>query len=245
MPPARATAPPTIAARAAMMRSRVPDSTIMVAVTTTSTRATPRAGSITTRAISGAAQARASSTERRPGVPRHRAWLNTVAMTRTSATFANSDGSTWKPPGREIHACAPLMSEPMRGEHGQQAEHGRAVDERRPRPQLPGVDEAHREHQDQPDHDPQQLLLQVGARVRARREQGGLGGRPDEQDADRAQPAHHDDQQPVHLPQHGVPGERPGQQGPRAARERPGPRRAVAADGVARAGPAQHHGSLV
>ncbi len=68
MPPARATTAPTIATRAAMMRSRVPDSTIMVAVTTTRTRATPSAGSITTRAISGAAAARARSTERRPGL---------------------------------------------------------------------------------------------------------------------------------------------------------------------------------
>ena len=95
----------------AMMSSRVPDSTIMVAVTTTSTMATPSAGSITTRAISGAATARASSTERRPGrVPRAR--LNTVATIRMSATLANSEGSTWNPPGREIQACAPLMSEP-------------------------------------------------------------------------------------------------------------------------------------
>ena len=85
----------------------------MVAVTATRTRATPSAGSITTRASSGAAAARARSTERRPGVARHRAWLNTVARTRTSATFANSDGSIWKPPGSEIHACAPLISEPM------------------------------------------------------------------------------------------------------------------------------------
>ena len=92
------------------MRSLVPDSTIMVAVTTASTRATPSAGSFTTRASSGAAQARASSTERRPGVPRHRDRLNTVARARTSATFANSDGSTWKPPGRLIHACAPLTA---------------------------------------------------------------------------------------------------------------------------------------
>ena len=94
------------------MRSRVPDSTIMVAVTTIRTRATPSAGSITTRAISGAATARARSTERRPGVAPHRAWLNTVAMPRISATFANSDGSICSPPGSEIHAFAPLISEP-------------------------------------------------------------------------------------------------------------------------------------
>jgi hypothetical protein len=94
-----------------MMRSRVPDSTIMVAVTTTMTMATPSAGSITTRAISGAATARASSTERTPGLAT-RAWPNTVATIRMRATLANSDGSTWKPPGREIQACAPLMVEP-------------------------------------------------------------------------------------------------------------------------------------
>ena len=98
-----------------MMRSRSPDSTIMVAVTTTSTRATPRAGSITTRPISGAAQASAVNSERTPGPPEipGRAWLKIIAIPRISATFANSDGSTWKPPGSEIHACAPLMSEPI------------------------------------------------------------------------------------------------------------------------------------
>jgi len=78
---------------------------------TTRTRATPSAGSITTRAISGAATASASSTARRPGtLPRAR--LNTVAMIRIRATLANSDGSIWKPPGRLIQALAPLTSAP-------------------------------------------------------------------------------------------------------------------------------------
>ena len=97
-----------------MTRSRRPDSTIMVAVTTTSTRATPRAGSITTRPISGAAQASARSSERTPGPPEvpGRAWLKIIAVIRISATFANSFGSTWKPPGSENHARAPLTTEP-------------------------------------------------------------------------------------------------------------------------------------
>ena len=41
-----------------------------------------------------------------------RAPAKIMAVIRISATLANSDGSTWNPPGREIHAWAPLMSEP-------------------------------------------------------------------------------------------------------------------------------------
>ena len=97
-----------------MTRSRRPDSTIMVAVTTTSTRATPRAGSITTRPISGAAQPSARNSARTRGPPEAdgRAWLKTIAVIRINAIFANSFGSTWKPPGRENQARAPLTTEP-------------------------------------------------------------------------------------------------------------------------------------
>jgi len=35
-----------------------------------------------------------------------------IAIITMSATLANSDGSTWNPPGSEIHAFAPLTSEP-------------------------------------------------------------------------------------------------------------------------------------
>jgi hypothetical protein len=38
--------------------------------------------------------------------------LKIIAVITISATLANSDGSTWNPPGREIHAFAPLTSEP-------------------------------------------------------------------------------------------------------------------------------------
>src|ERR1035437_2744226 len=46
----------TMATSAAIRRSRIPDSTTMVVVTTSSTMATPRAGSVTTSAISGLLQ---------------------------------------------------------------------------------------------------------------------------------------------------------------------------------------------
>ncbi len=112
MPLATAMAAATAAVTPASTRSRAPDSTVMVAVTTTRTMATPRAGSMMTSAISGAATARASSTDRRPSTAPQRGWLNTVAMARISTTLANSDGSTWKPPGRSIQARAPLTSWP-------------------------------------------------------------------------------------------------------------------------------------
>ena len=87
----------------------------MVAVTTTSTRATPRAGSTTTRPISGAAQRQRD--EQGPdagaaGDAGRRTRLKTIAITRISAILANSFGSTWKPPGSEIQARAPLTTEP-------------------------------------------------------------------------------------------------------------------------------------
>ena len=59
----------TTAVSVAITRSRSPDRTIMVAVTTTSTRAMPRAGSTTTRPISGAAQASAMNSARTRGPP--------------------------------------------------------------------------------------------------------------------------------------------------------------------------------
>ena len=88
----------------------------MVAVTTTSTRATPRAGSITTSPISGAAQASVMNSVRTRGPPEAApVWileLKVIAMTRISAIFANSFGSIWKPPGSENQARAPLTTEP-------------------------------------------------------------------------------------------------------------------------------------
>ena len=86
----------------------------MVAVTTTSTRATPRAGSTTTRPISGAAQASAMNSARTRGPPEAVGglWLKIIAVIRISAILPNSFGSTWKPPGRENQACAPLTTEP-------------------------------------------------------------------------------------------------------------------------------------
>ena len=38
--------------------------------------------------------------------------LKVIASTRISAIFANSDGSTWKPPGSENQARAPFTDEP-------------------------------------------------------------------------------------------------------------------------------------
>jgi hypothetical protein len=85
----------------------------MVAVTTTSTRATPRAGSTTTRPISGAAQASAMNSARTRGPPEAvgRLWLKIIAVIRISAILPNSFGSTWKPPGSENQARAPLITD--------------------------------------------------------------------------------------------------------------------------------------
>ena len=38
--------------------------------------------------------------------------LKIIAVIRISAILPNSFGSTWKPPGRENQACAPLTTEP-------------------------------------------------------------------------------------------------------------------------------------
>ena len=232
----------TTAVSAAMMRSRRPDSTIKVAVTTTSTRATPRAldhhqadqrrragqrgeqGPEPGTAGGGAA---GLAEDRRDDQDQR----DLRELVRLDLEAAGQ---------REPRACA-VDHRAERGEHGQQAEHGAAVEERRPGPQLPGVHQADPGHQDQPDRHVEQLLLQVGPGVLARREQAGLGGRPDEQGADRGQPEHHHDQDPVHVPERGVPGERPAEQGPRAAAgEHARPRRGQTARAVARR-PAQHH----
>ena len=37
---------------------------------------------------------------------------SSIAMPTTSATLANSEGCTEKPPGSRIHECEPLMVEP-------------------------------------------------------------------------------------------------------------------------------------
>jgi hypothetical protein len=68
---------------------------------------------LTTSAISGAAHTMASAISRGRGrFPWSPSRLSTRAQISTSASLANSDGSTWNPPGRLIQACAPLTTLP-------------------------------------------------------------------------------------------------------------------------------------
>src|SRR5438034_537994 len=96
----------TTAVSVAMTRSRRPDSTIMVAVTTMSTRAMPRAGSTTTRPISGAAQPSARNSVRtragRAGWPTRPAGCRSrsaPAPPRPGASPCAAAGSSWRTPG--------------------------------------------------------------------------------------------------------------------------------------------------
>ncbi len=100
-------------ARTASQRSRSPDITIMPMRTASSTSATPSAGSLMTRATSGAAHTTASATSRNSGrLPPSPSRLSIMAQISTRPSLANSDGSTWKPPGRLIHALAPFTELP-------------------------------------------------------------------------------------------------------------------------------------
>ena len=96
---------------------RSPDTTIIPARTKTSTSVTPRAGSVATSAISGAAASAARAAFLIPGRPAAgrptpRRYANTSAVAKMTASLANSDGSTWKPPGSAIHAYAPFTVVP-------------------------------------------------------------------------------------------------------------------------------------
>ena len=70
-------------------------------------------GSLTTSPASGAAHTTASMTSRSSGrFPPSPSGLSISAQISTRPSLANSDGSTWNPPGRLIHALAPLTDEP-------------------------------------------------------------------------------------------------------------------------------------
>ena len=60
-------------------------------------------------------------------------------------------------------------------------------------------------HEDQPEHHVDRLFVQVGPGAGATLRQGGLGGRPDEQDPQHAQREDRRDERPVHVTQEGVP----------------------------------------
>ena len=105
----------------------------------------------------------------------------------------------------------------QRAEHGDQAEQRDTVDHRGPGPDPADVERGHRHHQDQPDSEPERLLVQVRARVSAGGDQPRLGGRPDEQGAEDAQRQYRRDQQPVQMTEERLLSERTrGQRGSRA-----------------------------
>ena len=98
-------------------------------------------------------------------------------------------------------------------EHGDEAEQGHAVEHGRVRAQLAVVKDGHAEHQQEPDDDVDELLVQVGARVAALLAQGRRGRGPDEQHSDQAERQNGREQHPVHAAQHRVPGKGTLQQG--------------------------------
>ena len=91
----------------------MPDTTIMPASVNTRTRVTPSAGSFSTRAISGAAASAAQQTSLIVGRPDGSFRRDSShAANRIRPSLANSDGSTWKPPGSAIQAFAPFTDWP-------------------------------------------------------------------------------------------------------------------------------------
>ena len=85
----------------------------MPMVMSSSRMTTPRAGSRSTRATGISASSSTLAASRGRGIrPLSRRSPNTTAAISTSAILANSDGSTWKPAGRLIHALAPLTEVP-------------------------------------------------------------------------------------------------------------------------------------
>ncbi len=144
------------------------------------TSATPSAGSLTTSAASGArkhdgqrdlAQPRPLAVVAQPAehqrADQHQAELGELGRLDLEAA------GQVDPRVRAVHHAA------QRGEHGQQAEQGGAVDHRRPGPDPPDVQRAHRHHQAEPDAEPEHVLVQVGARV-ARRAAAGPGSVADQ-----------------------------------------------------------------
>ncbi len=170
--------------------------------------ATPRSGSASTRPMTGTVQATARASGRAPGRgDRSPAAPKTSAIIMIRPILAYSEGSIWNPPGSGIQEWRAVDRGAEGAEHHQQPEEARRVGERRDHPQDPVVDQGHPGHHDQADHHDQQLLLQVGVRVGARLGQAGRGRRPDQQSADQRQREHGENQNPVHVPQHRVPGQ--------------------------------------
>ena len=122
---------------------------------------------------------------------------------RTSATLANSDGCTEKPPGSTIQECAPLTVLPSGRQHGEQPEHRGDVDERRVGAQHPVVEAA---SSTAARASPMAMLSTLRLEVRPSgptpRRAAAAGGRVDQHRADRQQREHRERKDPVKAPQH-------------------------------------------
>ena len=109
------------------------------------------------------------------------------------------------------------------GEDGQQQQQRDAVEVRRPAPDAPVVHARGGHHQHEPEHGPQDRLLQVRVRVEPGLAQRRLGRRPDQHGPQRRQRAGDGEQQPVPGPGHPALGERPAEPRLTPGRERAGP----------------------
>ena len=125
-----------------------------------------------------------------------------------------------EPAGQRDPGLRPVDPLPRRAEHREQQQQRQAVDRRRPPAEPAVVDAGGDEHEDDPEPAPQQLLLQVGVRVRADGPQFRLGRRPDQHRADDGEPDGDGDQQPVPGPGEAALGERAGQRRAPLRRER-------------------------
>ena len=133
----------------------------MTASMKTSTSITPRAGSRSTRKISGAAARTASPTSLAwpPGRSRLRSLELAPARAgpgdaKDQAELGELRGFDLEPAGQRDPGLRPVHPLPRRAEHGEQQQQRHAVDHRRPSAEPAVVDARDDEHQDDPEHRP-------------------------------------------------------------------------------------------